>query len=93
MSKESKQKYYGLLLFVGGIILIAFYTAVTFGNYFFPDIVHFELFGVNILNYEFWLLLSVWSIVMLICGLLVWLGFFMLIKPLMDKTEKKSEAK
>ena len=86
---DQKQKLYGIFLFAGGIILLIFYTAVTFGNFFFPNMVYLEIFGVNILNYEFWLLMSVWTMVMLLCALFVWLGFFMLIKPLIDKEGSK----
>ena len=58
MSEISKEKYYGMLLFIGALIFAIFYTAVLFGNYFAPEIVRFEIFGVNILNYQFWLLMS-----------------------------------
>ncbi|MGV9199065.1 MAG: hypothetical protein ACOC4M_09515, partial [Promethearchaeia archaeon] len=61
MSKTSKEKYYGLGLFIGALIFAIFYTAVLFGNYFAPEIVHFEVFGVNILNYQFFLLMSLFG--------------------------------
>ncbi len=89
MASELKGKIYGVSLFVGALILIVLYTAVLFGNYFFPDIVVFEVSGINVLNYELWLLFSVWLIIMLICALFVWLGFLLLIKPLLNKTERK----
>ena len=85
------EKYYGLLLFIGAIILIIFYSVVLFGNYFMPDVVRLEILGVNIFDYELVLLISVWLIVMLICSILVWLGFLLLIQPILEKSKGKGK--
>jgi len=65
---------------------------LTVDNSNFPEIVHYEVFGYNILYYQFWLLISVWIMVMLICSLFITIGFLLLIKPLMDKNDAKSES-
>ena len=85
------EKYYGLLLFIGAIVSIIFYSVVLFGNYFIPNLVRLDILGVNVFNYELVLLISVWIIVMLICGLLVWLGFLLLIQPILEKSKGKGK--
>lgn len=89
--REINEKYYGLLLFIGAIIIIVFYSVILFGNYFMPDVVRLEVFGVNILSYELVLLISVWLLVMLLCSILVWLGFLLLIQPILEKSKQKGK--
>lgn len=89
MSERPKESYYGLGLFIGVLIFAIFYTTVLFGNYFAPEIVRLEVFGVNILDYQFWLLMSVWIVVMIIFVFFIWLGFLLIIKPLREKLEEQ----
>ncbi|MFO8017654.1 MAG: hypothetical protein R6U96_03405 [Promethearchaeia archaeon] len=89
MTEKPKEPYYGLRFFIGALIFAIFCTIMLFGNYFTPEIVHFKVFGVNILDSQFWLLMSVWLIIMLILIFFIWLGFLLVIKPLREKFEEQ----
>jgi len=92
-SEPFNEKYYGIALFVVAIIVMVLYSVATFGNFFFPGVVHFEILGYNVFYYEFWIMMAVWLMVMLICGLFVWLGMLLILQPLIEQKTKAREDK
>lgn len=84
----AKDKIIGLVVAILGILIAIVYTLGSVVDLFFKtglgggeDIIRFELFGVDFLEWELFVVLPLWILVILICIIAVWIGYSMLTTP------------